>query len=278
VRVADRAGHTLDSTKQSVTVDNTDPTGSLKAASDRAEVCGTVAVSSDSTDSGSGVDSALFERRPAGGGAWTAIGTDTSAPYSVNWNTSARNGDFDLHVVTTDTAGNAHSSAVVTVTVDNTAPSAPVISLSESSPYAYVSGQTVFVNTGQSGSYDVSATSSDAQSGIEKIRFPGPTDDSSSPYGTSYGFGALSGSQTVTAYSGAGLTASDTFTVTPDTTAPATTDDTGTIGFAWRNAPVTVTLSPSDGGAGVAATYYTTDGSTPTTSSSQGTSVDLTSD
>ena len=40
---------------------------------------------------------------------------------------------------------------------------------------------------------------------------------------------------------------------------------------------MTVTLSPTDGGAGVAATYYTTDGSTPTTSSSQGTSVDLTS-
>ena len=85
------------------------------------------------------------------------------------------------------------------VKVDTSSPSAPVISLSESSPYAHVSGQTVFVNTGQSGSYDVSATSSDAQSGIEKIRFPGPTDDSSSPYGTSYGFGDLSGSQTVTA-------------------------------------------------------------------------------
>ncbi len=179
-------------------VDRTDPSGSVTSPSNGAFLSGTVSVSSDSADSGSGVASALFERRPAGGGAWTAIGTDTSAPYSVNWNTSALNGDFDLHVVTTDTAGNAHSSAVVTVTVDNTAPSAPVISLSESSPYAYVSGQTVFVNTGQSGSYDVSATSSDAQSGIEKIRFPGPTDDSSSPYGTSYGFGALSGSQTVT--------------------------------------------------------------------------------
>ena len=43
-----------------------------------------------------------------------------------------------------------------------------------------------------------------------------------------------------------------------------TIDDTGAIGNAWRNAPVKVTLSPSDGGAGVAAIYYTTDGSTPT--------------
>jgi Bacterial Ig domain/Chitobiase/beta-hexosaminidase C-terminal domain/Bacterial Ig-like domain/PASTA domain len=258
-------------------VDRTDPSGSVTSPSGGAFLSSTVSVSSDSADSGSGVASALFERRPAGGGAWTAIGTDTSAPYSVSWDTSALNGDFDLHVVTTDTAGNSQASAAVTVTVDNSAPSTPVISLSESSSYAFVSGQTVFVNAGQSGSYDVSATSSDAQSGIERIRFPGPVDDSSSPYGTTYGFGDLSGSQTVTAYNNAGLSASDTFTVTSDTTAPATTDDTGTIGSAWRNTPVTVTLNPSDSGAGVAATYYTTDGSTPTTSSSQGTSVDLTS-
>src|SRR5829696_4951601 len=258
-------------------VDRMDPSGSVTSPAGGAFLSGTVSVSSDSVDSGSGVASALFERRPAGGGAWTAIGTDTSTPYSVSWDTSALNGDFDLHVVTTDSAGNAHTSGSVTVTVDNTAPSAPAITLSESSPYAHVSGQTVFVNTGQSGTYDVDATSSDAQSGIEKVRFPGSIDDTSSPYGTSYGFGALSGSQTVTAYSGASLTASDTFTVTPDTTDPTTTDDTGTIGSAWRSSPVTVTLSPSDGGAGLAATYYTTDGSTPTTSSSQGKSVDLTS-
>ena len=122
--------------------------------------------------------------------------------------------------MTTDSAGNTHTSAAVSVAVDNTAPSAPAVTLSESSQYAYVSGQTVFVNTGQSGSYGVDATSSDAQSGIEKIRFPGPVDDTSSPYGTSYGFGDFSGSQTVTAYNNAGLTASDTFTVTPDTSGP----------------------------------------------------------
>jgi hypothetical protein len=200
-------------------VDRTDPSGSVTSPAGGAFLSGTVSVSSDSADSGSGVASALFEWRPAGGGAWTAIDTNTSTPYSGSWDTSALNGDFDLHIVTTDSAGNAHTSAAVTVTADNTAPSAPAITLSESSAYAHVFGQTVFVNTGQSGSYDVDATSSDAQSGIEKVRFPGPVDDSSSPYGTSYGFGALSGSQTVTAYSGAGLTASDTFTVTPDTTA-----------------------------------------------------------
>ena len=41
---------------------------------------------------------------------------------------------------------------------------------------------------------------------------------------------------------------------------------------------MTVTLTPNDTGSGVAVTYYTTDGSVPTTSSDEGTSIDLTSD
>ena len=52
------------------------------------------------------------------------------------------------------------------------------------------------------------------------MSFPGGVDDVTSPYGTSYGLGDLSGVQTVTAHDYAGNTASDTFTVTPDTAAP----------------------------------------------------------
>jgi hypothetical protein len=61
-----------------------------------------------------------------------------------------------------------------------------------------------------------------------------------------------------------------------DTTAPTTTDDTAVIGDAWSRTERTVTLRPADpGGSGVAATYFTTDDSTPTIASSQGTSVRL---
>ena len=205
-----------------VTVDRTNPTGSLTAPANGAFVTGTLAVDSSSADAGSGVDSAEFQRRPAGGGAWTTIGTDANAPYSVSWNTSAlSDGDYDLRVVTTDDAGNSFTSASRTVTVDNSAPSAPNVTLSESSPFAHVSGSEIFVNTGQSGTYDVEATSSDAHSGIDKVRFPGPTDDSTGPYEVSYDLDDLSGAQTVTAFNGVGLTASSLFTVTPDTAAPA---------------------------------------------------------
>jgi hypothetical protein len=56
-----------------------------------------------------------------------------------------------------------------------------------------------------------------------------------------------------------------------DTTAPITTDDTAVIGGGWSRTEQTVTLRPRDrGGSGVAATYFTTDGSTPTTVSSPG--------
>jgi hypothetical protein len=64
-----------------------------------------------------------------------------------------------------------------------------------------------------------------------------------------------------------------------DATAPTTTDDTATIGNAWRTTGATVHLSPVDtGGAGVGQTYYTTNGTDPTTASATGTSIDLTAD
>ena len=61
-----------------------------------------------------------------------------------------------------------------------------------------------------------------------------------------------------------------------DAAAPVTTDNTAAIGNGWKTTTQTVTLTPTDGnGSGIAATYYTTDGSTPTTSSTQGTSISL---
>src|SRR5206468_1680433 len=67
-----------------------------------------------------------------------------------------------------------------------------------------------------------------------------------------------------------------------DKVAPVTTDNTGTIGNAWKNTNVTVTLSPTDGGSGVDKTYYTVDGTTPAVfgglpqgTTQQGTSVVL---
>ena len=73
--------------------------------------------------------------------------TLSDRPYfSRNWSLafSAANfpadGQYTVHVRATDDAGNTHTSPTRTVTVDASAPSDPVVTLSESSPFAFVSG------------------------------------------------------------------------------------------------------------------------------------------
>jgi hypothetical protein len=88
--------------------------------------------------------------------------------------------------------------------------------------------------------------------------------------GVSYTFTAVAtnsaGSSDPSAASGA--------VVPTDTTAPSTTDNASS---SWSASNVTITLTCSDTyGSGCATTYYTTDGSTPTTGSSSGSSILLT--
>ena len=101
-------------------VDNTLPTGSVTAPAAGAEIgVPPVSLTSNSADVGSGVDTVVFQRSPAGAGTWTATPS--------TWDTAAgadavADGQYDLRVVTTDLAGNVFSSPAVTVLVDHTAP------------------------------------------------------------------------------------------------------------------------------------------------------------
>jgi uncharacterized delta-60 repeat protein len=66
-----------------------------------------------------------------------------------------------------------------------------------------------------------------------------------------------------------------TSSATVDTTAPVTTDN---VSASWSNSTVNITLSCSDNsGSGCVTTYYTTDGTTPNTGSTAGTSFSLSS-
>src|SRR5439155_13114028 len=50
----------------------------------------------------------------------TSLGVDTTAPYTISWNTTpASNGSHTLTAVARDAAGNTATSAGVTVTVSN---------------------------------------------------------------------------------------------------------------------------------------------------------------
>ena len=137
--------------KTTTAADTTPPTGSITAPANGGAVHGTVTVSSSSADTGSGVASAQFQYSPHGANTWTTIGTDTTGPYSSPWNTTGLTaGQYDLRVITTDNATNSFTSMpLVTVTVDNTAPTG---SISYSNGYNTSGTVLVAFNASDSGS------------------------------------------------------------------------------------------------------------------------------
>ena len=130
VRATDPAGN-QDTTPASYSwvIDTASPTGSITAPADGARLRASVALTSDSDDTGgSGVGSVLFERSLAGLGSWTTIDSDALAPYSVNLDTTelTDGADYELRAITTDLAGNTFTSATVTVTSDNAPPNTTI--------------------------------------------------------------------------------------------------------------------------------------------------------
>ena len=138
----DLAGNEGSDDDTSVVVDNSvaetdtsNPTVNITAPADGDTVSGTVSITADASD-----DVALqsVEFFIAG----TSVGTDTSAPYSYEWDTTAgSDGDFALKAVATDTAGNAATDDDTSVTVDNTTPDTtnPTVNITAPSNGATVS-------------------------------------------------------------------------------------------------------------------------------------------
>ncbi|MFO0654613.1 MAG: M4 family metallopeptidase [Polyangia bacterium] len=95
------------------TGDTTPPTATLTAPSAGSTLTGTVTVSASATDN-IGVASVDFYA------GTTLIGTDTTAPYSISFNsTTVANGSYTLTAKAKDGAGNVGTSAGVAVTVSN---------------------------------------------------------------------------------------------------------------------------------------------------------------
>lgn len=83
-------------------------------------VQGTATIGADATDSGLGVQDVTIEYSVAGSGTWTAICTDTTAPYSCAWSTAGlADGRYDLRAHATDKAGYETTSAAVRTAVAN---------------------------------------------------------------------------------------------------------------------------------------------------------------
>ena len=97
--------------------DTTPPTVSVTAPADGATVSGTTTISADAADAG-GVNRVEFLVDNA------LVGTDTTAPYSIAWDsTTVANGTRTVSARAFDATGN-QSTAAVTVTTSNAAPPA----------------------------------------------------------------------------------------------------------------------------------------------------------
>ena len=117
----DAAGNSATSAAVAVTVSNaTDggpPNVAVSAPAEGATVSGTTPVSANASDD-IGVVGVQFTLDGANLGA-----EDTSAPYSVSWDTTAvGNGPHTLRAIARDAAGNSATSAAVAVTVSNASP------------------------------------------------------------------------------------------------------------------------------------------------------------
>ncbi|WP_375764765.1 Ig-like domain-containing protein [Archangium gephyra] len=205
----DGAGNTTTSAAVAVTLDNTAPTAALGAPAQNTTLRGTVLVSATASDN---LGVARVEFYAEG----TLIGTDTSSPYEVSWNSaSLTDGVRLLNAKAYDSAGNAGTSASILVYLDNTPPDVAIASPAQE---ALLRGTAV-----------ITATASDNQ-GMARVEFyDGATllgTDATSPYQVSWNTAsAANGAHSLTAkaFDSAGnVGTSDAVTVTLDNTAPTT--------------------------------------------------------
>jgi hypothetical protein len=230
-------------------VDNNPPAVSMTAPVTGATVTGTVTVSAAASDN-VGVLGVQFLLDGVAAGA-----EKTAAPYTTTWNTTgATNGPHSLSAVARDAAGNATTSAAVTVLVDN---SPPAVSMT-----APVAGATV------TGTVTVSATATD-NVGVLGVQFlldgvAAGAEKTTAPYTTTWNTtAATNGSHTLSARArdaAGNLTTSAAVTVTVSNDAtPPSVSLTAPVSGATASGTLTVSANATDN-VGVAGVQFLLDG------------------
>ena len=111
-RAWDVAGNVEATKSQLIQVDTVAPTVAVTSPLNGATVNGNIRIVASPADSNSGIASVAFYVD------FTRLGTTTSAPWQIPWNTKKTNsGQHVLSAVATDRAGNTQASPSVTVTV-----------------------------------------------------------------------------------------------------------------------------------------------------------------
>ncbi len=271
ITATSNAGATSPTTTFTPTADNTAPTGSSVSYANGYVTTLSVPVTfSAGSDTGSGVDTTatLLQRSSAtlsGGscgafGSYSTVATGPTSPYSDTTVTSGT--CYKYQVVSVDNVGNTATPATSAnvVKVATTGPSAPSLAYSAMTN-TYAAGNTVYYrSTAASGSFTVTATSTDTTSGIASYAFPALGTGWASAAGAlgvnTYSWSsagpAAPGAKTVTATNNAGATSpTTTFTPTADTTAPTGASVSYPNGYTTSSS-VPVTFSGgSDTGSGV---------------------------
>jgi subtilisin family serine protease len=232
----DAAGNVRTSTAVVVNVDNLLPEAALTAPVPGSFLKDNVVLAATVSDN-LALDRVEFYR------GTTLIGTDTTSPYAVSWNTwGVADGAQTLSVKAYDRAGNVRTSGGVGVTVDNTAPATAITTPAQ--------------NAWVRGTVPVSATASDTI-GVERVEFyAGSTllgTATTAPYAVSWDTTAVANGSAVTlttrAYDQAGnVTVSAGRTVTVDTAAPtvAITSPANGATLSWLSLNTTIQASASD--------------------------------
>ena len=262
-----------------VTPDLDAPTGgSVTAngsASDSYNSTGNVSVAHvDFTDTGAGISSGDITRASA------TLSGDACGPFSGAvvvpglTETGLVTGCYRYSSTSTDNVGNTATAVSAIVKVDTTGPSTPTLAFSGLSSNAHYDGAgTLYIRPAGGGTFTVTASATDAQSGIQGYTFGSLNSDGGSNLGGSqtgdhfdYTFGASATAPTtpriVKATNNAGIDSADaTYRITADTTAPtggSITANGGAVDSYNTTGAVAVAKTLfTDGGAGIASNVVT---------------------
>jgi len=259
-RAYDNAGNAERVNSQLIQIETTAPTVTLTSPANGATVNGIITLGASASDNVA-VDHVDFLVDGQ------SVGSVSAAPYNLSWDSrSVPGGTHTIQANAVNAAGNQASSAIVSVTVQNTADTTPPTSAISCNGVACASG---FYNGAVS--ITLTATDNPGGSGVASIRYTTDGTDPSVTNGTTYS-GAFSLAATTTvkyrAFDNAGnVEPVNSQLIQIDTTAPSSTISCngGACASSYYTAAVAVTLSATDngGGSGVASIRYTTDGTAP---------------
>jgi hypothetical protein len=248
----DNAGNSTTSTVvTNRRVDNTAPAG-VTMVDPGTPLSGTVTLSGNGSDSGSGMASLKLQYKLSASGTWIDACTDATSPYSCSLNTTAiADGTYDFRSLATDNAGNTATSTPYTGrSVNNGGPAVSVIDPGN-----------------VHGTVTISATATDGN-GVDHVTIQGSPagagawgdicTDTTAPYSCTVNTTLYpDGQYDIRAIAVDSLGSSSTSAVIAgrwlDNTAPTVTmTDPG----AYLRSVVTLQSTPADGGSGIASVLY----------------------